>query len=107
MLVHRQGDLRRRCVRAGAQGTLSREPDPQSRPAGRMLRAGGIVERCAVVRRISVPLQRGCEPPAPLDTRGLADCIVVAAARTWQPRRFRYRPPAEPALGTVPMENLR
>ena len=47
------------------------------------------VERCAVVRGISIPLQRGREPPAPLDTRGLADCIVAAAARTWQPRRFR------------------
>ena len=36
-LVHRQGHLRRRCVRAGAERALSREPDPQPRPARRLL----------------------------------------------------------------------
>ena len=48
--------------------------------AGRVLRAVGAVERCAVVRGISVPVQRRREPPPPLDSRGLAACAVAAAA---------------------------
>ena len=39
-----------------AQGSLSREPDSQPRSSGRMLRAGGAVERCAVVRG-DIPLR--------------------------------------------------
>ena len=36
--VHRQRHLRRRCVRAGAEGTLPRKPHTQPRPARRLLR---------------------------------------------------------------------
>ena len=102
-LLHRQGDLRRRCVRAGPQGTASREPDPQPRSPGRVPCAGGTVERCAPVRGISVQLHRRREPSPPMDPRGLADRRVAAVARS-RPRR---RPPQEPALGAVPMEDLR
>ncbi len=109
--VHRQRHLRRRCVRAITKGTFSREPDTQSRPAGRLLCKGRAALRCAVVRGLSLWLQRGREPPPPLDTRGLADCVMVAVARTRQPRGFRHRQPARPptksAFRTVPMENLR
>ena len=69
-------------------GTLSRKPDPQPRSAGRVLRARRAVERRAAVRGISVALQRRREPPAPLDSRRLADCAVAAAARS-RPRRPR------------------
>jgi hypothetical protein len=64
------------------QWTLSREPDTQPRPAGRVLRARRAVERRALVRGLSFPLWRGREPPAPLDSRGLADCAVAAASRS-------------------------
>jgi len=40
---------------------------------------GRAAQRCAVVRGISIPVQRGREPSAPLDSRGLADCPLAAA----------------------------
>ena len=49
---------------------------------GRVLRAGRAVERCAVIRGIPVSLQRGREPSAPLDSRGLADRAVGDAGRS-------------------------
>src|SRR5512143_4297343 len=65
-----------------------------------MLRAGGASERCNGVRGISVSLQRGREPPASLDSRGLAACAVAAAGRPG-----RHRPLSEePAIDAVPME---
>ena len=102
-LLHRQGDLRRRRVRPGPQGTSSREPDPQPRSPGRVPRAGGTAERCEPVRGIPVQLPRGRKPPPPLDPRGLADRRVAAVARS----RSRRRPPQEPALRALPMEDLR
>ena len=80
-----------------------RQPDPQPRSFGRVLRAGRAVERCAVVRGIPVSLQRGREPPAPLDSRGLADCAVGDAGRS----RPRCAPSEESALDAVPLEDLR
>ena len=54
--VHRQGDLRRRRVRAGAQRSLSRGSCSEPRSARGMLRAIRVVERRAVVRGASVDL---------------------------------------------------
>src|SRR3972149_7436383 len=68
-----------------------------------MLRAGGAVERCAVVRGISIPLPRGREPSAPLDSRGLANCPLAAAGRS----RPRGKPPEESPLRAFPMEDFR
>ena len=82
---------------------LSREPDSQPRSSGRVLRAGGTVERCAVVRGESLLLQRGREPAASLDPWGLAACRMAAAARS----RSRSAASEESALWTVPMEALR
>ena len=65
---------------------LPREPDPQPRSAGRLLCPLRAAERRAVVRGIPVPLQRGREPPPPLDSRRLADCALAAARRS-RPRR--------------------
>ncbi len=102
-LLHRKGDLRRRRVRPGPQGTASREPDPQPRSPGRVPRAGGTAERCEPVRGVPVQLPRGRKPPPPMDPRGLADRRVAAVARS----RSRRRPPQEPALRALPMEGLR
>ncbi len=63
----------------------------------------GLLERCAVVRGISVPLQRGREPAASLDSRGLADCTLAAAGCS----RLRRAPPEESAIRAVAMEDLR
>src|SRR5437773_4667286 len=49
-----------------------------------------ISERRASVRGISFPLQRRRQPPAPLDSRGLANCQMAAAACSWP-----GRPPSE------------
>src|SRR4030066_101445 len=102
-MLHPQGDLGRGCVRAGAPWAFSREPDLEPRSSGRVLRAGGAVERCAVVRGVSISLQRGRKPQAPLDSRGLADLVVVGVARS----RTRQAPSEESALDPVPMEDLR
>ena len=64
-------------------GRFPREPDPQPRSSGRMLRAGRAVERCAIIRRIPFSLQRGREPPASLDPRRLAACAMAAAECSW------------------------
>ena len=53
-LVHRQGHLRRRRVRARARRPLPRQPDPQPRPARGLLRALGAAERRAAVRGLPV-----------------------------------------------------
>ena len=79
-LFHRQGDLRRRCVRARARRSLSREPDPEPRSDRGLLRAIGVAERRAVVRGVSVDLSRGHQPPPPLDSRRLAARGLAAAA---------------------------
>src|SRR5208337_5034324 len=80
-----------------------RQQDPQPRSFGRVLRAGRAVERCTVIRGIPVSLQRGREPPAPLDSRGLADWAVGDAGSSWP----RCAPSKESALDAVPMEDLR
>ena len=71
-LLHRQGDLRRRRVRARADRPLPRQPDPEPRPDRGLLRALGTVERRPALRGISVDLRRRHEPPASLDSRRLA-----------------------------------
>ena len=81
-LVHRQGHLRRRCVRAGVEGPLSRQQHPQPRSAGRLLRALRAGQRRAALRGISGALQRRRQPAAPLDARRLAAGRLAAAARS-------------------------
>jgi hypothetical protein len=63
----------------------------------------GTHYRRAVVRRLSVPLQRRREPPSPLDPRRLADRGMAA------PQGSRRRRNARPqcALAAVAMEDLR
>ena len=102
-LVHRQGDLRRRCVRAGPRRALARKSDPQPRSAGGLLRARGAGERCTVVRELSVPLQDGREPAPALDSRRLAARGV--AARDGSGRGCA--PSQESALAAVAMEAVR
>src|SRR3990172_8032428 len=65
-----------------------------------MLRTRGASERCNGVRGISVPLQRGCEPPASLDSRGLAACAMAAVGRSGRTWPFSKKS----ALDAVPME---
>ena len=77
-LVHRQGNLRRRFLRAVLR-RLSRERDSQPRlDRGRLL-PFGLAQRRDAVRRISVALCGRHRPPASLDARRLADCRVAAA----------------------------
>ncbi len=66
----------------------------------------GAAERRGAVRGISVQLQRGREPPPPLDPRATGRLPLAAAART-RPARIRCRTAAESAIGAVAMENLR
>ncbi len=102
-LVHRQGHLRCRRVRARARGALPREPHPQPRSARRLLCALRPAERRGAVRGISVALQRGREPPPPLDPRRLADRALVAAARAGGRRSSAQ----ESALVAVAVEDSR
>ena len=94
-LVHRQGHLRRRRLRARARRTLAREPHPQPRPARRLLRALGPAERRAAVRGLPVALRRRREPAPPLDPRRLADraagCCRACRARRAAPCAIRSR----------------
>ena len=102
-LVHRQGDLRRRRVRTRPRRTLSREPDPEPRPARGLLRAVGVAERRATLRGIPVHLSRRHRPATPLDPRRLAAGRVAAAARTGSRRATG----GEPAVGAFAVEALR
>ena len=86
---------------------LSREPDPQPRSAGRLLRARRAVERRAVVRGISVPLQRGREPPAPLDSRRLADCCAGCCRASPAPTRAVQKNPLSLLSRWKIFDNLR
>ena len=60
--------------------SISREPDPQPRPARRLLRARGPGERRPALRELPAALPRGREPAASLGPRRLADLAVAAAA---------------------------
>ena len=80
-LVHRQGDLRRRRVRARAGRAPAREPHPQPRPAGGLLRALGAGQRRRAARGIADALQHRRRAPPALDPRRLAADRVAAAAR--------------------------
>ena len=76
-------------------GRFPRQPDPQPRSSGRLLRAGRTIERCGGTRGIPLSLQRGCEPPVSLDSRRLADCALAVAMGSrprWRPaEKIRYR----------------
>ncbi len=50
----------------------------------------GLLSDVQLYEEYPVSLQRGREPPAPLDSRGLADCPVAAAGRS-RPRRDAVR----------------
>ncbi len=80
-LVHRQGDLRRRCVRSLAVGQSSGKYRAQSRPVRRHLRTRRLRIGHRTRRGISVPLRRGRSATAPLGTRRLATAAVVTEAR--------------------------
>jgi len=51
-----KGHLRCRRVRIRAEGTPAGKPHPESRSAGRLLRALRPAQRCRIVRRLSVEL---------------------------------------------------
>ncbi len=102
-VLHRQGDLRRRRVRARAQEPLSREPDPEPRPARGLLRAVGAAERRAAVRGIPVDLRRGHQAPAPLDARRLATRRLAAESRP-RPRQTQGE---QSAVAAFAVEALR
>src|SRR5690242_20473463 len=67
-----------------------------------MLCALGPAERRGALRGISVSVQCRCQPPAPLDSGGLADCAMAAAARS-RPER----PPEQSAFRPLPLEDFR
>ena len=103
-LVHRQGHLRRRRVRAGARRALSREPDPQPRPARRLLRAVGAAERRAAVRGVSV------DATPRTSAGGTAGSAATGSCSRWLlPMRARPRQAAaaESAVGALALEALR
>ena len=84
-------------------GRLPGEPDPQPRPARRLLPAGRAAERRSGVRGVPGSVRRRRPPPLPLDSRGLA-ALALAAARRSRPGRAAAE---EPALRAVPMEAVR
>jgi hypothetical protein len=110
-LVHRQGHLPCRYVRAGARGTPPREPDSQPRSPGGLLRARRTAQRRVPVRGLSGALQRRCQPAPPLDSRRLAARIVAVAPGAVRmcrrPNRPRHESPEESAIGAVAMEAVR
>ena len=62
----------------------------------------GLLSECSCMR-MSLSLQRGHKPAAPLDSRRLA-APAMGAARRSRPRRACS---AQPALGIIPVEDLR
>jgi hypothetical protein len=79
-LVRRQGHLRRRRLRGDAGRADARQPHPQPRPAGGLLRPRRPGQRRAAVRGLPVQLPAGHQAPAPLDPRRLAAAALAAAA---------------------------
>ena len=61
---------------------LPGEPDPQPRPARRLLRARRAADRRAGVRGVPVPLRGGRAAALPLDPRRLAAVALAAAGRS-------------------------
>ena len=101
-LVHRQGHLRRRRLRARARGPRAREHAAQPRPVRRHLRARRAGLRHRGRRGFPVALRRRRGAPAPLGARRLA-----AAALDPRPRRPRAAR-AIPLIGRWKMlDNLR
>ena len=73
-LVHRQGHLRRRRVRARARGTLAREPRSSATTCSRAAtRAPGWSATCELFEDYPARYGADVEPAAPLDPRRLAD----------------------------------
>ena len=68
-LVHRQGHLRRRCVRARARRPSAGEPRAQPRPARRLLRAQ---RRCSATSNWSRNRRRATTPTSSAATAGSA-----------------------------------
>jgi hypothetical protein len=64
----------------------------------------GLLSDVQLYEEYPSSLQRGCEPPAPLDSRGLADCPLAVAGYS-HPRCAK--PAEESALDAVPLEDLR
>ena len=71
-LLHRQGHLRRRCLRGGARRARPGEHAAQPRSLRRHLRARRPRLRCRGRRGVSVPLRCRRQAPASLDARRLA-----------------------------------
>ncbi len=67
--LHRQGDLRRRCVRIGDARSSAGERDAQPRPVRRCLRTGRPGDRRRTVRRVPVGLPGGRRASASLGPR--------------------------------------
>ena len=79
--LHRQGDLRRRCVRGGDRRDLPREPHPQPRPDRGELRAGAA---CSATPSSSTTSPPATTPTLAASTAGSAatgSCCPGWAAR--------------------------
>ena len=63
----------------------------------------GARQRCRALRGISSSLQHGHQPPAPLDSRRLADCPMASAAGA----RTGCAAHCQPTLRIVAMEDIR
>src|SRR3546814_4157290 len=66
---------------------LPRQPDPEPRPARKLLGSGRLCQRRAAVQGLPRPLCAGRQAPAPLDPRRLAaaaEAVALGAAR-WRP----------------------
>ena len=98
--LHRQGALRRRCLRRRPRGARSRERSPLARPLRGAVRAHGSRHRHRGGRRLSGERPRSRAPPAPLGARRLADPVVAVPGRA-----HPLRPPPQPPAAHLPLED--
>ena len=110
-LVHRQGHLRRRCVRAGARRPAAREPHPQPRPARRLLRARGPGQRrrsCSRTRPRATPPTSGAATAGSAAT-GRSAAWLLPRVPTCRARRATGASArtAQSAVGAVALEDPR
>ncbi len=79
--LHRQGPLRRGCVRRGARGPRARKRAAVARPLRRTLRPHRPGQRRRGGGRLPVERARTRPPPAPLGAGRLADPVVALPGR--------------------------
>ena len=90
--LHRQGHLRRGCLRGGRRPHLPRKPHPQPRPDRGQLRPLRPGHRHRVARRFPASLPRLRPARTPLGARRLADPAVAVPARPRDGRGTRSNP---------------